>query len=259
MALQQNYSDEETKANRRSCLMLFGGCGITILGILLLLAIPVVLGVTTVGNIIGSITGIFSPPLPIATVDEGPSIVTMIRPLGQLVTTRVEFASADIKASVKAGVLDASSYSAFHVAEGSVEAGIDMMPVGDEDITYDEETDTYTITLPAAQLTGCHIDFIRQYDKSATVLNVDWDALRILAEYHALGQFRRDALESEPSILDEAEDRASLILGNFLEVLTGSKVKIDFRKEDSKLPSSCVPRAPEGWVYDEAENQWTKP
>ncbi len=239
--------------------MLFGGYGIAILGILLLLAIPILLGVTTVGNIIANITGIFSPPPQTATVDAGSSIVTMIRPLGQLVTTRVEFASADIKASVKSGVLDSGSYSAFHVAEGSVEAGIDMMPIGDEDIAYDEEADTYTITLPAAQLTGCHIDFIRQYERSTTVLNVDWDALRILAEYHALERFRRDALESEPSILDEAENRASLVLGNFLEMLTGSKVKLVFKEGSSKLPSSCIPRAPEGWEYDEAEKQWTKP
>ena len=111
--------------------------------------------------------------------------------------------------------------------------------------------------MPAPELTSCRVDYIRQYDRSFTTLGVDWDEARLLANYMALTQFRDDAIEG--GILTRAETEARLVLGNFVRLLTGHPVEINFQQpEATELPPSCQPDVPQGWQYDAKTNSWRK-
>jgi hypothetical protein len=101
------------------------------------------------------------------------------------------------------------------------------------------------------------VDFIRQYDRTTTACSVDWDEARLLANYTSLVEFRDDALGGE--ILNRAEQEARLVLGNFVELLTGSNVEISFRPADgATMPPSCQPPIPQGWVLNAENGMWVK-
>lgn len=212
---------------------------------------------------LGAILGLKSEP-PKATVVSSQTIVNGIQPMGQLVSISAQVAKADIFVGIQQGALNACGFSVNHVAQGTVEAGIDLNQLKEDGVTYDAETNTYTLNLPAAQLTSCRIDFIDQYDTSTTACSADWDAARQLAQYNATNEFVTDSVEG--GILDRAQKQAQLTLGNFIQFLhkaaTGNdaQVKINFDpSKASPLPASCSPQPPQGWVFDAASNVWTKP
>ncbi len=243
---------------RSGCLWGLAGA----LGCLLLLLVPIIVlmlvGGITLNSLVSNIVGIFTPRTPVASVISTQTIVTSIQPMGQLVSVSAQLAKADIAISIQQGALDSCSFSANHVAQGAVEAGIDLTKVSEGDIQYDEATNTYTVMLPPAQLTSCRIDFIRQYDRSLTVCAVDWDEARLLANYEAVNQFRTDSLEG--GITDRAEQEARVTLGNFIHALTGATVNIVFKESTATvLPTSCTPDIPAGWVLDAASHTWSKP
>jgi len=232
------------------------------LGCLLLLLLPVlvllVTGAITLNSLISNIVGIFNGRPPIASVISTQTIVTSIQPMGQLVSVSAQLAKADVSIAIQQGALDACSYSAKHVTQGTIEGGIDLTKVGETDIQFDSETNTYTVTLPAAQITSCRVDFIRQYDRSLTVCPVDWDEARLLANYEVINEFRDDALEG--GITSRAEQEARVTLGNFIHLLTGATVNILFKTDTTTvLPPSCTPDIPAGWVLDATTHTWSKP
>jgi hypothetical protein len=248
----------ERETKRSGCF--WGLAGAT--GCLLLLIIPFIaallLGVTTVTGLRDSVVGIFNPRPESATSLSSQTIVQGIQPMGQLVSISAQLAKADIFIGIQQGALNACGFGANHVAQGTVEAGIDLMQVGESDVSYNQTTDTFTLTLPPAQLTSCRIDFIRQYDTTTTACSVDWDEARVLASHTALLEFRDDAVEG--GILNRAEQQASLVLGDFVQLLTGSSVEVEFAPADANaLPPSCQPETPSGWAYDPATRAWTTP
>lgn len=197
-----------------------------------------------------------------ARVSTSPSVVIDITPLGQLVSLSVELAQADISVGIRGGVLNFCGHSAQHVARGVIEAGIDLEPVEEANVSYDEAKDEYTLTLPAPQITSCRVEYIRQYEKSGGGVpgcRTDWDTVRMLAQTTVLDAFVNDALER--GILKRAEDQAKLVISNFVGSLTGSKVvvKVAPQEADPKLPSSCKHSAPSGWQFDETERAWFRP
>lgn len=227
--------------------------------LLVILAIPIFLGVTTANSALNSIIGIFRPGSQpqIATVNSTQTLVQGIQPLGQLVSVSVQLAKADINIGIQAGALNACGFSADHVAQGAVEAGLDLTGINATSINYDAITDTYTLRLPSPQLTSCRIDFIRQYSRSFTTCAVDWDEARLLAQYRALIDFRDDAVEG--GVLTRARLEAELVIRNFVELLTQSKVNIIFEEPtDLALPPSCTPDIPEGWLKNDQTGQWVK-
>jgi hypothetical protein len=225
--------------------------------LLLALAVPIILGVTTANNVIGGIFGIFDPQPRTATVNSTQTLVQGIQPLGQLVSISAQLAKADINVGIASGALNACGFGANHVAQGAVEAGIDLTGVNASSVNYDETTDTYTLRLPAPQLTSCRIDYIRQYERTTTACNVDWDEARLLANYRALLDFRDDSVEG--GILTRARLEAELVVRNFVELLTQSNVNIIFDEPTTQvLPPSCTPDIPEGWLFNEQTGQWTK-
>jgi hypothetical protein len=198
---------------------------------------------------------IFNPPTT-ARVSNTQTLMNGIQPLGQLVSMSLQVAKADIEVNVTSGIGNTCGFSANHVAQGTVEAGIDLTRITENDIKYDEKTNTYRLTLPTAQLTSCRVDWIRQYDRSTTACNVDWDEARIIANYSAMNGFHNDALGG--GVLTRAQQQADLIISQFVRSLTGANVVITFRGENAALPSSCQPQPPAGWEYHAEHDQWKK-
>ncbi len=243
-----------------------GGCAWGLaggLGCLVILMLPFVaallLGLTTVNGLFGTIQGIFNPQMPvIAQVSTTQTIVNSIQPLGQLVSVSAQLAKAEIRIGIQQGALNSCGFSADHVAQGTIEGGIDFTRIDDAAVVYNDLTDTYTLTLPPAQLTSCRVDFIRQYNRSFTTCAVDWDEARLLADYITLIDFRDDAVEG--GILQRAQQEVRVIVTNFVRALTGSNVEIVFAEDSDTpiYPSSCTPDVPPNWARNEQTGQWIK-
>ncbi len=252
-------SPQTVVQSRRGCLPGFTGCLLV-----LAVALAVILLIATAGfeNVVNGINStldrFMSPAPPQAHVVTTQTIVQGIQPMGQLVSISSQLAKADIFVGIQQGALNACGFGANHVAQGTIEAGIDLTRVTANDVTYNAASDTYTLTLPSAQLTSCRVDFIRQYDRTSTACSVDWDQARLLANYTSLVEFRDDALSG--GILDRAQQEARLVLGNFVELLTGSNVEITFRTPDgtAALPPSCQPQPPPGWTFNPETGAWVR-
>lgn len=211
---------------------------------------------------LGSLLGSKKPQQ--ASVIPSQTIVNGIQPMGQLVSISAQVAKADIYVGVQAGALNACGFSVNHVAQGTIEAGIDLNQLTEDSVSYDEAANTYTLNLPAAQLTSCRIDYIDQYDTSTTACSADWDAARQLAQYAAMNDFVTDSVAG--GILERAQRQAQITLGNFIQYLhkasvgTDVTVKINFDGSPvPALPASCSPTPPQGWVYNAGDNTWSKP
>ncbi|MBZ0292222.1 MAG: DUF4230 domain-containing protein [Anaerolineae bacterium] len=253
-------SDPPTPEGRnRGCLWGLTGALGCLLVLLIPVAVAVLLGLTSVNGVLGALESIFRPDSApaVARVESTQTILNSIQPLGQLVSISAQLAKADIQVSVQQGALNSCSFSANHVAQGTIEAGIDLTRVDESAISYDEATNTYTIVLPPPQLTSCRIDFIRQYNRSFTACAVDWDEARLLANYISLTDFRDEAIEG--GILTRAQQETRQVVGNFVQLLTEANVEIVFADaNESTLPNSCMPDIPPRWALNEQTGEWVK-
>lgn len=250
------YDEQEQPSgyNYRGGIIALGGCLVLVV---VILAVCVVLGVTSVDRIVSGIGGMFGAASPArATVLSSQTIVESILPLGQLVTVSAQFAKVNVNVSVNQGVLNMCSYNVNHAVQGTIEAGVDVTKISEDALHYDAASETYTLTLPATQLTSCRIDYIQQYDWSVNACNPDWDGTRLLANYQTLTKFRDDAVEG--GILKRAELEARLVLGGLVRLLTGHPVVITYEQTAAPMPSSCAPEAPQGWTYDSTGNFWSR-
>jgi hypothetical protein len=197
---------------------------------------------------------------PTATVVSNRTLLTGLQSLGQLVSVRAEVAKADIGVSAHMGGLNLCGHSAFHVAQGAIEAGIDITQVNDDSIRYDEASNTYAITLPPPVITSCRIEYIRQYDRSGgnPTCGIDWDRVRLLANYVAMTEFAQDSLDG--GILETAESRTTTVMTSFVSSLTDSEVVIRYAEADGAtvLPSSCEPQLPPGWELNAETGDWIR-
>lgn len=239
---------------------LLGGCLVSaaaVIGVpLLLIFFILVSGLNTFNGVIDGFRNMISPETT-ATVSSSETIVNSVQPLGQLVSVSAQLAKADIHVSVRSGVANACGRSANHVAQSTIEAGIDLTRLEEDDILYDEATETYTITLPQPQLTSCRMDFIRQYDRNMSSCGPAWDSVRVLAQYDGLIEFRNDAIAG--GILDRARREADIAISNFIQLVTEQSVDIQFDENDTELifPASCTPDTPENWAYDPENDSWS--
>ena len=196
-----------------------------------------------------------------ANVTSTQTILTGLQPLGQLVSISASVAKADIAVAVDTGGIGGlCNHRANHVAQGVVEAGIDFTQITENNITYDESTDTYTITLPSPQLTSCRIEYIRQYERDGgnPTCGIDWDSVRLIANYVATKEFAQDTLDSD--ILERAETETTTLMESFIFSLTGSNVVVQYADAGATIiPASCQPQLPNGWTYDETTNSWIRP
>ena len=178
--------------------------------------------------------------------------------MGQLVSVRAQVAKINVKVNVSQGALNLCAYSVNHAVQGTIEAGVDFTQIDADSVHFNAPSETYHLTVPAAQLTSCRIDSIQQYSWSVSVCNPDFDTARQLATYMALTQFRDDAVEG--GILTNAKSHANELISNFVSVLTGHPVVFDSgQPETTPLPSSsCNPEPPAGWVHDPTTDVWNK-
>jgi hypothetical protein len=252
----------------KGCLMVIGGLAICSLVCIAALVIASLAGIGGFQNVmVGSVRDLFGviAPQPQARVIDSPTIVQRINQLGQLVSVSVQLAKADVGVSVYSGVAGACNHGANHVVQGAVEAGIDLTQISADSVTYDATSGTYTLTVPSPVITSCRIDQIRQYEQSSTLCNPDWDAIRMIANYTALQDFRNEAIGG--GILERAQDEAQFVLVNFISALTGDTVIIRFEEAAStpdllvnpalqSFPASCVPQTPAGWRLDPDNGSW---
>lgn len=186
------------------------------------------------------------------------TIVNSIQPLGQLVTLSVEVAHANV--NVKAST-SLCGYEANHVSQSVIEAGIDISDIDEDSIHYDEEEDSFTVKAPTPAITSCRNEYFDQYAKSgggtATCFDDFWDDMSIIGRRISMDRFVQDALES--GILQRAENQATIVLGNFISAVTGSKVHIEYDEvpEEPFVPMSCHLDLPPGWEKD-SEGGWKR-
>lgn len=183
------------------------------------------------------------------------TIINSIQAMGQLVTVKNEVETTDLLIDIKRGLFNLGGYSANHIAVGAIEAGIDFDAIDEDSLRF--ENDTYFITLPAAIITSCRIEYIDQNRYSLTLLPADWDLVRQIAHAEALAQFVPEMLEN--GILERAEEEAALRIGNFARAITGKQAHVEFAAHtgELELPESCQPIAPSGWYKDES-SAWKK-
>jgi len=238
-------------------------CGLALLGSVLFCGNTFSGIGSSFANILNGIAGIFNFTLfpSETTVTSTPAVVKSIKPLGQLVTVNAQFAIANIEVSTRYGVANVCYIGALHVAQGNVEAGIDLIGFNEEDVTFDAQNDQYTIRIPKPNLTGCYLDPIATsayHNWGATVAcPANWDEMRRIASYEAINKFRDSAIEG--GLLDRAQEQADLVISNFVSSLTGKAVKIEFvEPEGVNYPASCMPTPPDPWIYNEDEKRWER-
>ena len=220
------------------------------------IAILILSGSAALSGMLSSVINFFDLPA-VANIVSSQTIVHSLQGLGQLVTVSSEVAKADIQVSVNEGFLNTGSYSAKHVAVGVIEAGIDITTTDRDHVSYDSTANTYTLRLPSPNITSCRIEHIDQYNGTFTLLPVDWDLLRQLAQYDAIEQFVQDMIEG--GILERAKEETTLRMENFISALTGSQAHIEYEAANAppKLPPSCQPDPPGDWEKDE-DGAWRR-
>lgn len=236
-----------------------GGC-LAVLIVPFLLAGLLIFGTgATIQGIIDSVLDIFRVEPRQAVVETTSTIVTRVQSAARLTTTEAGFTRSNVRVSIRDGFQNTCGFSVSHRVDGTIEAGVDLSQITEDDITYDTLTETYTLTLPPVQLTGCRVDDIEQYNASFTICNADWDEARRIGQYEALIGFRDDALESD--LLLRAQDDTQTAMVNFLAPLIDSgQLEIVIReREPNDAPvvhASCNPDPPLGWTYDPETGAW---
>ena len=256
----KRYQEPERRGGCFSPTIVFGscalGCGVPMFLAILLFGFVIITGMNTLSGVIDSIAGVFRGQPTTATVTSTQTIVNSVKPLGQLVSVSAQLAKADIRVEVREGFQNACGRTAYHVAQGAIEAGVDLTQLEEADISRDILSGDLSITLPAPQLTSCRIDFLDQYDRSTSACGPAWDSLRRLAQFETVIEFREDAIEG--GILDIAQEEAEIVLTNFLQLATGQQVEVKFEQPLEPIyPPSCLPESPGGWRYDVGTDTWT--
>jgi hypothetical protein len=228
--------------------------------------VMVIAGFATVDGLfarLGSVFSFGSAP-PTASVVAAPSIVRLVQEIGTLETVQADFAKANIEVNMSQsyGALDCSFWGKY-VAEGTIEAGVNIAGLGEGDITIDPITGVTTLRLPPPQLTGCSIGYIEQYTSGSTAIpevtcNRDWDGLRRIAEYTALTDFRTDAIEG--GILERTQRQAALVMANLLSLSLDAPVNIEFASPPEGFDpyGACHPAQPLRWEFDAERNTWIR-
>lgn len=182
-------------------------------------------------------------------------IIQQLETQAQLVVVKDELTNRGFHVGVNDGLC---SHGGDFTAHGVIEAGLDFDEIDADSVTYDPRSQSYTLKLPAPELTSCRIEYIRLVKNSFSMCSPDWDRTRTLAEVQVMSGFVKHARED--GLLEEAAERSELILGEFVRTLTGQRVNVVFeqRRASPKLDASCRPRAIGGWRYNSAKNIWQR-
>lgn len=248
----KNQPSNSTGGCGRTTLIAVSGCAVFL--VIFALGLALLMGGTLQG--IGSsvravIDQVF--PTPRATVDVSSTVVNNVRLFSDVVTLRTQLVKSRIAVSLRQGVLDRCSFTAMHIAEGDFEAGIDLSQVTREQISYNEENNSYLLTLPQPYLRSCHVRVERYSGEPPVTCSADWAQITNLAEYVAMQEFLNDIAIGDT--YDVARRNAEIVIGTFVENLLGTEVEIQFSPQLTReVDTSCRALPPRGWTQDDEHN-----
>ena len=168
---------------------------------------------------------------PEETVDVRTVVVEQVREVSEL-TTAVFTMEAVVPAQSdrKLGEVTIGKTNLLYVAYGEVRAGVDLEELTTADVTPSETGTQIKLRLPAPEILDTKIDVSRSsvYDYSRGFLNLGPDRapeLQSLAQQEALLKVEQAAREQ--CILDQANDRAVLVVTQLLQASGFSEVTIE--------------------------------
>lgn len=174
---------------------------------------------TTIGNILGTWADAFNPPHRTIVLPQ----VERLQKLADLTTVKFNYAGVVTVKQDMPGVLSALyGNEQTLVAVVSVRAGIDFQSLTADDVLYDADTNTLTLTLPAPVLQECFMDDSKSYvvENRTGIFVGASPALNDEARRYAIQQFRDQALEE--NILQEAQKEGDTVVRDFMAVLNPS-------------------------------------
>ncbi|MGC1218029.1 MAG: DUF4230 domain-containing protein [Phormidesmis sp.] len=168
---------------------------------------------------------------PEETADVRTVVVEQVQAVSEL-TTAIFTMEAVVPAQSdrKLGELTIGKTNLLYVAYGEVQAGVDLEDLTTADVTTSEQGNAITLVLPAPELLDTKIDVERSnvYDYNRGLLNLGPDRapeLQALAEREALVKIERAACEQ--GILDQANDRAALVVTQLLKVAGFTDITVE--------------------------------
>lgn len=228
------------------CLWFLGGSvGCLALLIALLFALVLATG-NTITNFIGSFTGSLSGfGVPQARTFYVPSVEPFTA-LTQLTTIRYNYSNQVNTSTDMPAVLQALyGNSQVIIAVGSIEAGIDMSAMDENDILYDAEQRQLTLRIPAAQITNCYLNDQQTYiaERTSGLFAADSTTLDTESRRFALRGFLQQALEG--GILPDAQAQAALLVRDLATTISNASDEVrvvvlsDPVDENVPLPETC--------------------
>jgi hypothetical protein len=170
--------------------------------------------------------------------------VERVQALTQLTTTSYNYAD------VQGGQRDMPAWlaalygdSVVMVTVGVIEAGIDVSQISQDDILFDELSQSLQISLPAPTLQSCYLDENQSYivERNTAAFGVPLANLEDTIRQQALIDYRDRAVEE--GILAEASTQAEATMREFLGVIMGEDVNIiiafDAPIPNAPLPATC--------------------
>ena len=168
---------------------------------------------------------------PEETVDVRTVVVEQVQEVSEL-TTAVFTMEAVVPAQSdrKLGEVTIGKTNLLYVAYGEVRAGVDLEELTTADVSPSETGTQIKLTLPPPKLLDTKIDVARSdvYDYSRGFFNLRPDLapeLQSLAQQEALVKIERAACEQ--GILDQANDRAALVVTQLLQASGFSAVTVE--------------------------------
>jgi len=233
------------------------GCG-GLLGMFLIVAGlcagVLYLGVGGVNDAMGEFTNLFN--LPPIYINWGPGEldipddiyippVERVQSLSELTTTRYNYAEVvSSQVDMPAWLSTLYGDSVVMVLVGTVEAGIDVSQISEEDIVFDETTNVLTVMLPAPVLQSCFLDESQSYvvQRNTAVFADPVDNIEDSLRGNALRFYRDTAIEE--GILLDAETDARESLVELLGILVNDEtvtINILFESRPAEViyPDSC--------------------
>lgn len=225
--------------------MYYAGCLTSFVLMLIVIVAALIFGLgNTMWGGLNFLSGLMGrPALTIPTNIYIPD-VERIQTFARLTTTSYNYAD------VQGGQRDMPAWlaalygdSVVMVTVGIIEAGIDVSQISQEDILFDESSNTLALQLPAPSLQNCFLDENQSYivQRNTATFGVPLANLEDEIRQQALLDYRDRALEE--GILATAQTEAENVMREFLGIVLNAEttllIQFDAPLPDAPLPATC--------------------
>jgi len=202
---------------------------------------------------------------PNITVFDTRTIVNSVKPMGDLVSISEQYATADVRVDIRGGLGGACNQWAQYAYIVEIQAGTDLTNIKASDISFDKETESYTITLPPPRLTSCNVydNFSRYRFHEPAVSDAICQSYEKeytqFGEYQVIELIREQALSS--GILDRAVAENDQTLSGFFSAVLNQTVNIEYKEQEPEHAINCYPEISGGWLLNTENNGtvfWTR-